>query len=957
MRNLKKALAMVLALMMALSLMSFASASDYADGGKIEKNEAVEVMSMINVFQGTDGGNFDPEGNLTRAQAAKIISYMKLGSAVADALPKDEAPFNDVKADRWYTGYVTYAKSEGIIAGRSETTFDPNGNVTGYEFGKMVLEAAGIKGEYTGTSSWMLNINLALRGNNPGKVNLMEGVNAVLSSPISRENACQLAFNGLNYTATGETTGNFVIVGDGLSLNGTVCSSRSEAAMLIAILDEANAGSYTIEAEKNNRGSLADVVFSLEKTRGTSTFGAPANVWTSGDKSVTVADAAAKSYESTTGKAIKADLKMTGAVTATVVTDGKVAVASTLNDADAFGGNGSKVDVYKTGDDTVKIVVVNTYVAVIASHTDAKDEAKEKITLTLDGANKPGATTNGTTFETTNFTADDKGAVVLYTAKVAQDGATSTIQSVTVPAEVKGTVTRYNTTANTFVVDGKTYKTSLMKHSTKGVSASNVGEEITLYLDNNGHVIYATGDAAPDAVYAVVVDWAKGGQWASDTAYSVKLLLTDGSIVQKTLGTLKGADDSTITISGDGDVSGLVGTIVKYAEDGNNANLTKTTDANTVAKFTEVVRNQPTLKSGLVANSKTIFLVGSKDGKTLNVYNGISSVPSTQKLADGGSPEFVAVAEDGVAKVVYIAKSEPKAGTTDVTDVIYVVGPGSETKDMDKGSYKVFAAVVNGEITTIETTTDVTGMPADGEAKLLKSVAKNDKDLITAGTAMDGTNFIAAATSNTAPANSVIKVGANSYVYDDNTKVYVIEDGEISLVAMSAVEKNDDGVSVTGYTKGGVIVELFILKGAEAPQGHVHNYQWVKATADDVAAAGAAPGFVADNHVEKCSVAGCNAVYRTTNKHTAAEKAPAEATDLGCSVESHTKHNHDYQWVVAESADNTANSGISVGEHVKKCATDDGTVCGAKYDTTDKHAAGSPTTDKGCNLGTCTPGT
>ena len=79
MKNLKKVLSLVLALAMALSLMTAAfaaDASDYKDYSKVTYKEAVDVMTAAGIFNGGDGNNFNPDATLTREQAAKIITYM-----------------------------------------------------------------------------------------------------------------------------------------------------------------------------------------------------------------------------------------------------------------------------------------------------------------------------------------------------------------------------------------------------------------------------------------------------------------------------------------------------------------------------------------------------------------------------------------------------------------------------------------------------------------------------------------------------------------------------------------------------------------------------------------------------------------------------------------------------------------------------------------------------------------
>ena len=82
----KKLLALVLALVMSMSLVTISNAA-FKDADKISNKEAVEVMAAVGVLAGYDNGEFGATDTLTRAQACKIIAYLDLGKDVAEALP------------------------------------------------------------------------------------------------------------------------------------------------------------------------------------------------------------------------------------------------------------------------------------------------------------------------------------------------------------------------------------------------------------------------------------------------------------------------------------------------------------------------------------------------------------------------------------------------------------------------------------------------------------------------------------------------------------------------------------------------------------------------------------------------------------------------------------------------------------------------------------------------------
>ncbi len=166
MRNLKKFLALVLAMVMAFSLMVTANAAhagtQYNDEDTVTPafSEAVEVLTGMGIFQG-DSGSFRPASNITRAEVAAIIYRLvtgDTGNAKKD-LYTTQHPFTDVRPDAWYAGYVGYLHNAKIIKGTTATTFNPTGNVTGYEVLAMILRAVGYdkNDEFTG-GTWRVEV-------------------------------------------------------------------------------------------------------------------------------------------------------------------------------------------------------------------------------------------------------------------------------------------------------------------------------------------------------------------------------------------------------------------------------------------------------------------------------------------------------------------------------------------------------------------------------------------------------------------------------------------------------------------------------------------------------------------------------------------------------------------------------------------------------------------------------
>ncbi|MBR3431395.1 MAG: S-layer homology domain-containing protein [Clostridia bacterium] len=123
----------------------------FADIKKSQNKAAIEALAAREIINGMNEAEFRPDATMTRAQYATIV-VKALGLT-----PQANGKFKDVAANAWYAPYVGTANACGIVNGRSDTEFDPEGTITRQEAAVMTVRAAKLCGLETAINEAAIN--------------------------------------------------------------------------------------------------------------------------------------------------------------------------------------------------------------------------------------------------------------------------------------------------------------------------------------------------------------------------------------------------------------------------------------------------------------------------------------------------------------------------------------------------------------------------------------------------------------------------------------------------------------------------------------------------------------------------------------------------------------------------------------------------------------------------------
>ena len=843
----KKLLALVLALVMSMSLVTISNAA-FKDADKIDYKEAVDVMNAVGVFIGDEKGNFNAKENLTREQAAKIIAYLELGDKAADALVGG-ATFTDVASTRWSAGFVGYCAKAGVVAGVGDGKFDPAGQLTALQFGKMLLVELGYDAKAAGMvgADWAINTSKLM-----AKAKLMDKIDGSVNQVLTREKAAQMTLNALKAPTVEYTTKGSSIIVNGAEINlgasePTYVTNTIAKQQTISKQTLTNNGGYTIE--------LGEKLYQeLKLNRTSDDFGRPSNEWFyKAAKVGAYADKADLTYTAgVKAGTIYTDLGLGKKIDAENValyvngtpTTNTVNIAKGVSTKIGAVGNGVLTEVFYDDDNNTAIITqIITYYGEVQKTVKATATKDTYIVINPDGTKQPA--NFKANFETDEKFEDD--AVVYYTfSETAKE-----IKSVGLAEVVSGVVTEAqnkkieSVDSQNVTIDGTQYKAGYAFVGEE-VSSTMVKGEYDVYLDSYGYMIKIEEVGTLSSNYALVLEISNADVFTSKQA---QLLFADGTV--KVVNTAK--DYKTY------DGKDLSKKIVTYREDDGVYTLKAVSTTVAAETMNGTAHNLFKLETGkatvsvkditVTTNSATQFVTYDEDDDEAAAYTGTKNSPSIEAkdTANGKvSAYYYCKNNNKMVTVMFILCDDAiVSGATNRT-IFFARESRSNLISNSTGTYFKYNAVVNGEMKTVMVEDTCSGGDASDLNGLYKSYTLNSKGVITGLTAYtdlfatdkgkDGSYLEGVGVDKTSKDYTVIldtKNNANDVDYvitvDEKAAIYAIDqDGNITESSYRAIAK-DANDKVFAYVDDYVVKSLYIQDvddgKTEGPSINAANYE------------------------------------------------------------------------------------------------------------------------------------
>lgn len=649
MKNLKRALSLVLSTAMLAGMMMVSTGAAHKDVTAEHNEEAIAVVSAAGIMGANE--EFNPDANITRNEMAVVMVNM-LGLDTKDYAGASN--FTDVPA--WAADYVDACYANGIVSGVSATQYNGGANVTTAEAALMMLKALGYY-EEAKLNDWMLDtIKTA------SKIDLLDNIDAKATAKLTRNEVAQLALNTLEANTVEETANgsNTSIKGENIEIN--VNSSVSIDDELKTKYDYNGEGDYEQLIEK-----LFEDRFEKD-TSGKTKLGLPATVWYDNDEDEEIVFAADEADEVITVTNKSKD------ITALYVDKVDEDFEGTVNCEKQTVVSGDVVYFYEQDDKSVDAYVL-TYT--LGQITEVDDEVrtadkKEGVSAYVYIDDVKYLDTEIVGFDAETYVED---AYVLYIAE--KDEVLASELAEVVEGEIRGT------RDGKFKIDG-TYYTDR-----SGSDMLKKGADVKVVLNMAGQIALvdkAEATTSSDYIYIYSCD-------VDTEGYTTE----DGVKVNETVVTVWGvlADGSKVKYIVKDETAEVEAGVYAYSIDDDELVIEDETDVIKLFKNASLDKDEKGI-DGVYANADTEFVFVSKDDKKMVVTTatGIKNVNIDADI-------YAIYDEDDKDMLTVFVMAEEAELEIDADYAILVDDAVSEDLNDDDEVEYTYTVSIDGEETTL----------------------------------------------------------------------------------------------------------------------------------------------------------------------------------------------------------------------------------------------------------------
>ena len=266
--SIKRLLALALTLVMVLSV---GVSAGFSDKDKIDQSltDEIDLITALGIMQGNLNGTFNPQGTLTRGEAATILYRLSSGKNSIDTSWGEGSltRFSDVKG-HWSAPYVNYCAALGLLEGYTDGTFRPESKVTSAELAKMLLCAAGYDSEKQGYGkNWPVAVLADATSSD-----MLDEFEASFTGQVRREWAAKMLSN---LVLKVKTVSYNIYTNTLVKGSETFGDAKYAVKSVSGILTETNG----LKLDQTGSGSVEKTADKLSKLDGTAmTYAAPANL-------------------------------------------------------------------------------------------------------------------------------------------------------------------------------------------------------------------------------------------------------------------------------------------------------------------------------------------------------------------------------------------------------------------------------------------------------------------------------------------------------------------------------------------------------------------------------------------------------------------------------------------------------------------------------------------------------